>query len=211
MKVTVFGANGGIARLAVNQLLATGHEVTAVVRDAHRLTPKPGLRIVALSNLERAENLTEVVQGADAVLSGVGPRSIKDGPVASTVTRSIISAMLDSGVKRLITISAAPVGNMPPDEGLFGRLVLYPIARTLLKPVFSDLAAMEHDMFASGLEATAIRPPRLTNGPLTRRYRQRIGGSVPRGTMISRADTADAVLASLGNPATIGQPVGVAM
>jgi len=29
--------------------------------------------------------------------------------------------------------------------------------------------------------------------------------------VIPRADTADAMVAALGNPATIGQPVGVAM
>jgi nucleoside-diphosphate-sugar epimerase len=131
--------------------------------------------------------------------------------VASTVTASIIAAMQSAGVRRLITVSAAPVGDMPADEGLFGRLILYPMARTLLKPVFSDLATMEREMFSSGLDATAIRPPRLTNGPLTRRYRQRIGGSVPSGTVISRADTADAMVTALDNKTTIGQPVGVAM
>ena len=211
MNVTVFGANGGVARLAVEQLLATGHEVTAVVRDAAKLAPRPGLRIEAVSDLLRPQNLADALRGADAVLSGIGPRSTKDGPVASTVTASIITAMLGTGVRRLITVSAAPVGDMPPDEGLFGRLVLYPVARTLLRPVFSDLELMEKDMWASGLDCTAVRPPRLTNGPLTHKYRQRIGGSVPRGMVISRADTAHAMVAALGNPATIGQPVGVAM
>jgi uncharacterized protein YbjT (DUF2867 family) len=70
---------------------------------------------------------------------------------------------------------------------------------------------METQLWASGLEATAVRPPRLSDGPLTRKYRQRIGGSVPHGVVISRADTADAMVAALDNPATIGQPVGVAM
>lgn len=211
MHVTVFGANGGVARLAVEQLVAAGHQVTAVVRDATKIVPRRGLHIAAVSDLSRPQNLAKVLDGAEAVLSGIGPRSTRDGPVASNVTASIIAAMLAAGVRRLITVSAAPVGQMPPDEGLFGRLVLYPVARTLLKPVFSDLASMEREMFASGLEATAIRPPRLTNGPLTRHYRQRVGGSVPRGTVISRADTADAMVAALTNPATIGQPVGVAM
>ena len=211
MNVTVFGANGGVARLAVGQLLAAGHQVTAVVRNAGKLEARSGLRIVAIGDLLRPQNLTEALRGADAVLSGVGPRSTKDGPIASTVTVSIIAAMQGTGVRRLITVSAAPVGKMPEDEGLFGRLILYPVARTLLRPVFDDLEKMEADMWQSGIEATAVRPPRLTDGPLTHKYRQRIGGSVPRGTLISRADTADAMVAALGNPATIGQPVGVAM
>jgi hypothetical protein len=37
-----------------------------------------------------------------------------------------------------------------------------------------------------------------------------VGGNVPRGFTISRADVAHAMLAALDDPATIGQPVGIA-
>ncbi|WP_157880486.1 NAD(P)H-binding protein, partial [Streptomyces katrae] len=37
MKITVFGATGGVGREVVRQGLAAGHEVTAVVRDPARL------------------------------------------------------------------------------------------------------------------------------------------------------------------------------
>ena len=210
MKIVVFGANGGIGRLAVDLLLAEGHEVTAVVRNAGKLPERPGLSVHTVPDMLDPRNLVPVLSGQDAALSGVGPRSTKDGPIASTVTSSILAAMKEAGVRRLVAVSAAPVGDTPPDEGLFGRLILYPIARTLLKPVFADLGAMEASMWASGLDCTTVRPPRLTDGPLTRKYRQRVGGSLPNSLLISRADTADAMLAALGNAATIGQPVGVA-
>lgn len=211
MKITVFGANGGVARHAVEQLLTAGHEVTAVVRNPGALSARPRLRVEIVPDPSVPRQLAAVLRETDAVLSGVGPRSTRDGPVASRVTDSIIRAMTEAGVRRLITVSAAPVGEMPTDEGLFGRLILYPVARTLLRAVFEDLARMEQEMWQSGLDATSVRPPRLTDGPWTGKYRQRIGGSVPRGILISRADTADAMVAALGNPATIGQPVGVAM
>ncbi|MBI4920273.1 MAG: SDR family oxidoreductase [Devosia nanyangense] len=211
MKISVFGASGGVGRRVVEQLLAAGHEVTAVVRDPGRMTSAGSkLRIIAIPDLGNQQAIIAAVQGQDAVVSGIGPRSTRDGPVASTATASILGAMRAAGVRRLVTVSAAPVGDMPADEGLFARLILYPLARTLLRRVFEDLGKMETDMWRSGLDCTAVRPPRLTDGPLTGRYRRRVGGSVPRGTVISRADTAHAMVAALSDPATIGQPVGVA-
>jgi uncharacterized protein YbjT (DUF2867 family) len=209
MRVAVFGANGRIGRQVVTQLLATGNEVTAITRGASDPGRHARLR-VAIANLDDPETIARLLQGQEAVLSGIGPRSLRDGPVASSATTAIIAAMHIAGVRRLVAVSAAPVGDMPPDEGLFGRLILYPLARTILRPVFSDLAVMEKAMWASGLDVTAVRPPRLTDGPLTRRYRRRTGGSVPHGVLISRADVADAMIGAVDDPATFGQPVGVA-
>src|SRR5262249_27457668 len=153
----------------------------------------PTLRVLEITDLRDPLTLVPPLEDADAVISGIGPRSTRDGPVASTVTAAILAAMHKTGVRRLVTVSAAPVGAIPDDESLFGRLVMHPLARTILRPVFEDLARMEADMQASGLDCTAVRPPRLTNGRLTGRYRTRIGGSVPRGYLISRADTAHAI------------------
>lgn len=211
MKISVFGATGGVGRRVVEQLLAAGHEVRAIVRDPSRMASAGSkLQIITIQDLGNQQAVIAAVQGQDAVVSGIGPRSTRDGPVASTATTSILNAMGLAGVRRLVTVSAAPVGDMPADEGLFGRLILYPVARTLLRAVFDDLERMEANMWRSGLDCTAVRPPRLTDGPLTGRYRQRVGGSVPRGTVISRADTAHAMVAALDDPATIGRPLGVA-
>jgi hypothetical protein len=45
---------------------------------------------------------------------------------------------------------------------------------------------------------------------LTGTYRTSIGGNVPRGYAISRANVAHAMLAALDDPATLRQAVGVA-
>lgn len=37
MKLTIFGATGGIGRQALEQAIAAGHDLTAVVRDPHKL------------------------------------------------------------------------------------------------------------------------------------------------------------------------------
>jgi uncharacterized protein YbjT (DUF2867 family) len=211
MKILVFGANGGVGRCLIEQLSAAGHSVTAVLRHGRTLEQAHrGVQALEVAEMADPSALVPAMQGADAVMSGVGPRSTKDGPVAAPVTAAIVTAMRQAGVRRLVAVSAAPIGPVPSDESLLDRLILQPVARRLLRPVFDDLGKMEAIMAASELDCTAVRPPRLTNGALTGTYRIRVGGSLPRAHLISRADTAHAMGAVLADRSTFGQPVGVA-
>jgi uncharacterized protein YbjT (DUF2867 family) len=211
MKLTVFGATGGIGREIVRQALDAGHKVTAVVRDPARLEVSgAGLEVVTVPGLTDPEPLHPPLAGSDAALSGVGPRARKDGPVASTATRGILAAMRASGVSRFVAVSAVPVGPVPEGESWVNRRLLLPFISTLLRDVYADLTVMEQEIADSGVDWTVVRPPKLTDKALTRRYRSVVGGNVPRGYAISRADVAHAMLAVLDDPATVGQAVGVA-
>jgi hypothetical protein len=55
-----------------------------------------------------------------------------------------------------------------------------------------------------------VRPPQLTNTPLTGVYRTAYGRNLRRGMRISRADVAQLMLRSLTQPETIRKVVGVA-
>lgn len=55
-----------------------------------------------------------------------------------------------------------------------------------------------------------MRPPRLTDGPLTGTYRRVTGGNPRAGRSLSRADTAHAMLGAVEDPGTVRQGVGVA-
>jgi hypothetical protein len=48
------------------------------------------------------------------------------------------------------------------------------------------------------------------NKPLTGKYQTVVGGNAPRGYSISRADTAQLILAVLDDPGTIGQAIEIA-
>ncbi|MEU1026838.1 NAD(P)H-binding protein, partial [Streptomyces sp. NPDC005904] len=74
MRLTVFGATGGIGGEIVRQALAAGHEVTAVVRDSARLSASGEGLEVFRADLGDAEALRAAVAGRDAVLSGLGAR-----------------------------------------------------------------------------------------------------------------------------------------
>jgi putative NADH-flavin reductase len=210
MKITVFGATGGIGGHLVRQALDAGHQVTAVVRDPARFDQHhAALTVFTAPDLTKSEALTPALEGSSAVLSGVGPRGRKDGPVASSATRGILQAMDLAGVRRIVVVSAAPVGPVADGDSFLNRRVLLPFISSLLRDVYADLAAMEHELRRSGAEWTVVRPPKLTEKPLTGRYRAVVGANVPRGYSISRADTAHAMLNALDDPAMVKQAVGV--
>jgi putative NADH-flavin reductase len=211
MKVTVFGSTGRIGEQVVRQALDAGHKVTAVVRDPSRLAVShSALEVVAVPGLTDPEMLRPALEGSDAAISGVGPRGRKDGPVASSATRGILRAMDASGVRRLVVVSAVPVGPVPEGESFVNRRLLLPFISAFARDVYADLAAMEDEIRRSTTQWTIVRPPKLNNKPLTGKYRTCVGGNVPRGYSISRADVAHVMLEMLDDPATVKQAVGIA-
>ncbi|POX48651.1 NAD(P)-dependent oxidoreductase [Streptomyces sp. Ru72] len=209
MRLTVFGATGGIGQEIVKQALATGHQVTAVVRDPARLTVTGTALDVVRADLTDAEALRPAVSGRGAVLSGLGARSRKDAGVATRLTRTVLRAMEAEAVRRLVVVSAAPIGPEAEGDGPLDRAVRG-LVSLLLKDVYADLREMEEELARSTTDWTVVRPPRLQNKPLTGAYRTVVGGNPPKGRFIARADVAHAMLRMIDDPATVKQGVGVA-
>jgi putative NADH-flavin reductase len=220
MKLTIFAATGGIGRQILQQAVAAGHDVTAAVRNPAQVTAD--VRTVAADLAAPDQALLEAaVAGADAVLSGLGPRSLADVGIASEGTGAIVSAMQAAGARRLIVVSAAPIGTVAsparpqpprhdPGDGVVMRTVMTPMIRRLLRGPYADLALMEDAVTGSGLDWTIVRPPRLTNRPVTGSYRTAYGSNLTRGLTISRADVAHLMLRLATLPGSIGQTVGIA-
>ena len=220
MKLTIFAATGGIGREALEQAVAAGYDVTAVARKPQNLIGATRIVSTDLSDPDRAV-LTSAVEGADAVLSCLGPRTKSDAGIASMGTAAIVAAMQASGGGRIIVVSAAPVATVAlpgrpappkhdPGDGFFMRYLLNPGIKVALKSHYVDLAIMEDELRESGLAWTAVRPPRLTSQPLTTAYRTALGMNVRGGVRVSRADVAHLMLAVLDQPETIGRTIGIA-
>ncbi len=84
-----------------------------------------------------------------------------------------------------------------------------PLARRFLGAHFADLAVMEADLRGSGLDWTVVRPPRLTDQPLTGAYRVTVEHNPYRYRSIGRADVADAMLRAITDATTIQQAIGI--
>ena len=105
MKVTVFGATGGIGSQAVDQLRSRGHTVTAYVRNPGKV---PGTWdqdvTVVVGELSDAAAIDRAVQGADAVVSALGPSLSRTAAGLPLIegTRNIVAAMQRHGIRRYV-------------------------------------------------------------------------------------------------------------
>jgi putative NADH-flavin reductase len=205
MKVVVLGATGGTGLEIVRQAIERGHRVTALVRSPEKLHAYAGSITIKQGSPLNAKELEEILEGQDCVLSAFGPRV----PIAKTdhhllrdFATALTTAMMRSQMKRVIVESTAFLfkDSMFPPTYLFGRL--------LFPSVVLDAAEMEQIFERSGLHHTLVRPPRLTDGAHTGKYRVR-AGHLPRfGFTISRADVADCFLDVLDDPQTINRVLG---
>jgi putative NADH-flavin reductase len=209
-----------VGRHIFQQAIAAGHEVTVVARNPDSLTGAARTVRADLSSAD-PELLQSAVKGADAVLSALGARTIADAGIALRGTQAIVDAMKAVGSRRIVVVSASPLSTLPspgrpnppkydPGEGFMMRHVLGPITKFFLRKVYADLALMEDLLRASDLDWTIARPPRLTNGRLSVKYRTALEQSLPGGMSISRADTAHMMLSVLQRPETVRHAVGVA-
>ena len=153
MKLALLGATGGVGREVLSQAVAAGHLVTAVVRNPAKLPAHVGVVRQDLANPNN-EVLADALRDAEAVISAVGPNRAAQAGIVAPATAAIAHAMDSAGVRRLVVISAAPVGVVPsthrpqpprydPGDDLLMRYLLSPLIRRLFGRHYTDLAAME--------------------------------------------------------------------
>jgi uncharacterized protein YbjT (DUF2867 family) len=201
MRLTVFGATGGVGRHIVAQALADGHTVRAMVRDPSRLEVAHSRLTVVQGDVLDAADAAAAVQGSDAVLVALGmPLFNRDG-VRARGTANIVRAMRDHRVRRLVCLSVFGAGE---SWAMLPRLYRWVIGPVLLRHVIADHAEQEKIVAASGLDWVLARPGNFTDGERTRRYWHGAERPARRLKMnISRADVADFMLGRLAADAPV--------
>jgi putative NADH-flavin reductase len=105
MHVTLLGATGQAGARILHELLARGHQVTAVVRDPAKLPPQPGLT-VRQGDLSNVAQLAEALPGTAAVISAYGPGLHSPGDLLGA-TEKLVAALKQAGVQRLLMVGGA--------------------------------------------------------------------------------------------------------
>ncbi len=192
MKLLVIGATGATGKEIVSQALASGHAVTALVRNPDKADFAPAVKIAVGDVLNPGSLKRALADGQEAVVSALGSGAtgpFKQMTMLSEGTRNLIGAMKAHGVNRLVCITGIGAGDSKGHGPWWYDWIVQPL---VLRGVYEDKTRQEILVCQSGLDWTLVRPGALTNGPAkglasVRAFTDLTG---MRAGFISRADVA---------------------
>ena len=192
MKLAIFGASGHTGIPLVEQALAAGHTVRALVRNLAKLTIKHDHLTVIQGDVSDPAKVNETIDGCEAVLTVIGHSKTSPKDIQAVATRNIIDAMNHHGIRRLVSLTGAGVRD-PKDQPKTVDKVFGFLLKTFSADVAADAEQHAALIRASGLNWVIVRGPMLTEGPRTGKYYVGYVGK-ESGTRVSRADIADFML-----------------
>ena len=154
----VAGATGGTGRALVQNLLAQGYQVRALVRDAAQAQQVLGDDVdYHVGDVREIETLRAAMAGVDFVISAIGASRTdpENGPEAVDYggVKNLVSAASDAGVQQFVLVSS--IGVTQEDHYLNKSF------NNILKWKFKGEEALRN----SGLTYTIVRPGGLNNNP----------------------------------------------
>jgi len=168
MRIAVYGATGLTGRSVVEQALADGHEVVAMVRNATAVDLRHPRLIVLEGNPTIADDIDRCLSGGiEVVIDCIGVGGKGDGKHTTVVSDSVastITAMRTHGTRRIVCMSNIGTGGSGP-RWFTG--VVVPVAARWLLPILADKERMEAVLRATtDVEWVSARMAAIAEGPL---------------------------------------------
>jgi putative NADH-flavin reductase len=205
MKVLVIGASGKTGSQVVDRAAAAGHEVTAFVRNPSSFHPAVQVRI-ATGDATDAASLSQAMIGQDAVIDTIGGKTpFMKTQLEQNTARSVVAAMHQCGVHRLIAVSALGVGESKSQGGFVFQHLMLPL---FLRGSTKDKSEMEQVVRQSGMDFVLVRPAVLNDHPGIGSAHVVSDGE--KAHNIARADVAQFLVEQLTNDAYLGQAITIA-
>ncbi|HEY5080615.1 MAG TPA: NAD(P)H-binding protein [Bauldia sp.] len=110
MKIALIGASGRVGQAILAEALERGHTVTAIARNAAKLTAAPPLKTVDADGADVAQTAA-AVKGGDAVISAFNSGWTNPNIRADFAKgmEGIIAGVKQAGVKRILFLGGAGV------------------------------------------------------------------------------------------------------
>ncbi|CAF3888934.1 unnamed protein product [Rotaria sordida] len=165
-KIVILGATGPSGLQLVQQALAQGYQVTALVRNPKKLEhiENKNLQVIQcdiMNPMELAKHMTNHT----AVLSALGYPGLSIWPITfyEDSIKSIVLAMRNANIKRFIGITST-YSKYQSIYPFMIRYLIRPIISRTLDSMFNMEQYLEKE--CQDLEYTIIRPPGLTNNSI---------------------------------------------
>jgi putative NADH-flavin reductase len=198
MHLALFGASGRTGLLLTKLALAQGHTVSALVRNPKTYAPAGQVKVIQGDAFTPAA-IARTLEGADAVFSALGARSLGKEDVLERAVPLIVHEMEQARIPRFITLGSAGALDSALDKQPRWRawLVENLVYQTALKWPVASQRAQYAALAASPLNWTMVMPPMLLDIPLKKRVRVDGDALPPGAAMIARADVADFMMQQL--------------
>lgn len=107
--IILIGASGFVGSAILTEALSRGHQVTAIVRHPEKVTTSnTNLKVIA-ADVQNAAALTDIIKGADVVISSYNPGWANPNIYNDTLTgyKAILEAVKSANVTRLLVVGGA--------------------------------------------------------------------------------------------------------
>jgi putative NADH-flavin reductase len=169
MRIALFGATGRAGGAILRHCRAAGHEVQALARHPDAIADAGAGVTATAGDVRDVPAVTNVISGAEAVISAIGGTRPGNLAVLDQGTAAILTAMSQCAVRRLIVIQGFHLP-WPGDPGNFGQQAMNAVLSLWKRQLHPDTYRMADRLRASELDWTLIRMPRLTAGPPDNHY-----------------------------------------
>lgn len=203
IRVAVLGASGGVGRRVVARLLAAHHDVRCQTRTAAKLAEFSGRAEIHAFDPRDASQLAPFIEGVDAVVFALGVDRLGATTLFSDVTSTLIGAMRDHGVRRLVVITGVGAGETRGHGGFVYDWIIFPL---FTRNRYRDKERQEELIARSDLDWVIVRPaPFVEKTRPTPLEVHTTLGPRTRLTGITRDEVADFVVAQITSDAYLRQ------
>ena len=198
-KIAIIGSSGRTGSLLTEQALKRNIMPICLVREGSADKLPDGASIVKGTPLNY-KNVKAAVTDCEAVLCALNIARKSDFPWAPLVSppnllhdgmKNIVQVMKETGVSRVITVSAWGVGDSYKEVNWMFRFL---INKTKVGIAYAGHEEQERLLKDSGLNWTSVRPVGLTNSGISDKLLVSRNGNQKLKMSISRADVAKFML-----------------
>lgn len=206
--LALFGASGGTGRVVAASAAARGLPIRALARNRSVVGDLERETLLLRGSLLDPAAVGRTLDGATAVICVFGPRPPYTDIFCADATRLIVQGMRTRAIQRLVVQTGAMLGDYPANRTLPFRWMTA-LFRRRNPAGEKDRTEQEAVVRASGLAWTIVKPPRLTGGGRSPRFRASPDLRVGMRSSVSRADLAAFLLQQLAASGFVGEAVFV--